>query len=181
MTLQGGEVSAVRGVPGGGVAAVLPEALRQGVRHLLLQRLELPVRAGIEALAFSTLGARAHHGHPVRRSRGRRGHGGGRTARRSWQGSQGVHLPLQLGARGRQAGRLLPLQGSRAQDRGDGLTLSRDRAGCLPLQGAVMVRQLLSWALEVRLWGASCPGRLPLELVEALGHDGHASAQLTAR
>ncbi|BBN96837.1 hypothetical protein DEGR_35700 (plasmid) [Deinococcus grandis] len=85
-----------------------------------------------------------------------------------------------MGARGRQAGRFLPLQGSRAQDRGDGLTLSRDRAGCLPLQGAV-VRQVVSRALEVRPRGGSCPGRLPLKLVDTLGHDGHASAQLTAR
>ncbi|BBN97002.1 hypothetical protein DEGR_37350 (plasmid) [Deinococcus grandis] len=86
-----------------------------------------------------------------------------------------------MGARGRQAGRFLPLQGSRAQDRGDGLTLSRDRAGCLPLQGAVVVRQLFRRALEVRPCGVSWPGRLPLELVDTLGHDGHASAQLTAR
>ncbi|GGB61054.1 hypothetical protein GCM10008019_16250 [Deinococcus soli (ex Cha et al. 2016)] len=150
------------------------------MRHLPLQRLELPVRAGIEALTFGTLGARAHHGHPVRRSRGRRGHGGGCAARSSWQGSPGVHLPLQLGARSLKSGYLLSLQGSRAQDRGDGLTLSRDRAGCLPLQGAV-VRQVVSRALEVRPRGGSCPGRLPLKLVDTLGHDGHASAQMTAR
>ncbi|MCD0174562.1 hypothetical protein IHN32_01145, partial [Deinococcus sp. 14RED07] len=102
------------------------------------------------------------------------------AARSGWQGSQSLHLPLQLGARGRHAILFLPLQGCRAQDRGDGLTLSRDRAGRLPLQGAV-VRQVVSRALEVRPRGARCIGRLPLELVDTLGHDGHASAQLTAR
>ncbi|MDR6221432.1 hypothetical protein, partial [Deinococcus soli (ex Cha et al. 2016)] len=104
----------------------------------------------------------------------------GCAARSGWQGSQSLHLSLQLGARGLKSGYLLPLQGSRAQDRGDGLTLRRDRADCLPLQGAV-VRQVVSWALEVRPRGGSCPGRLPLKLVDTLGHDGHASAQLTAR
>ncbi|WP_233555331.1 hypothetical protein [Deinococcus sp. RM] len=72
------------------------------------------------------------------------------------------------------------LQGGCAQDGGDGLPLSRYRAGCLPLEGAV-VRQVVSRALDVRLCGASWPGRLPLKLVDTLGHDGHGSAQLTAR
>lgn len=77
-------------------------------------------------------------------------------------------------------GRLLPLQGSRAQDRGDRLTLSRNRADCLPLQGAV-VRQVVSRTLEVRLCGASWLGRFPLELVDTLGHARQATPQLTVR
>ncbi|WP_229779546.1 hypothetical protein [Deinococcus knuensis] len=126
----------VRGVPGCWLATVHPEALRERLGHLPLQRRELRVGAGVQRLPLHLLGPGPHDRHPVT---GRRGPGWNlqwSLARHGGHRAECVDLPLQEAPLGLQAGLFLPVQGGGAQCGRRHLPLGGLGAGGVPLQGA---------------------------------------------
>ncbi|WP_229784624.1 hypothetical protein [Deinococcus radiotolerans] len=133
MAVQGGEVRAVRGVPGSRLAPVRAEALTEGLGHLPLQGLELTEGAGVEALTFDPLGSGPHHGDPVGGGDGFVGHWRLDQLLDGRHMTQGRNLLLHDLAGAREAGLLLPLERQGAQDGLGDLTLGARRAPQKPL------------------------------------------------
>ncbi|WP_241900015.1 hypothetical protein [Deinococcus sp. UR1] len=171
----------IRGVSGCRLATVRPEALRERLSHLPLQRRELRVGAGVQRLPLHLLGAGAHDRHPVTGRRGPDWNLRLRLARHGGHRAECIDLPLQETPLGLQAGLFLPVQGGGAQRGRRHLPLGGLRAGGVPLQGAGLGVQRLGGQRQFRLDGAPGQARFPLELVDTLGHARQATPQLTGR